>query len=313
MFTDVVFDYFVSRKLQKEEAIRDGVAGKTQRTLRVALADLTQEQREALVPVCSIQSSYGYFYADLRERRERREPSYPTSASAYWETQRVYLDAEPTAAEAVEMAVEIASSSREIEEWARAQYDDRLAARAAREEADEAAYQAAVAELEPLLAGDNIEALRAFNLEQRGVTGRNANYLAPKIAERIRQLERETAEAPMREWITAHGSPRLQKALAAGVDVERPYLQERVATSLPGFRLDWGDDATLDDGYPSEDALDEAEALRSQGHNAEALICTSWPDEDGYDQCNPYNDGSAEAIAIWQVYGSKHRAIKVLS
>ncbi|MDV7402703.1 hypothetical protein RZS08_65375, partial [Arthrospira platensis SPKY1] len=101
-------------------------------------------------------------------------------------------------------AVEIARSSREIEEWAREQYDDLLAARAAREEAEEAAYQAAVAELDPLLAGDDIEALRAFNLD--GVTGRNANHLASKIADRIRELERLAAEAPMREWIAAHGS-----------------------------------------------------------------------------------------------------------
>ena len=66
MYTDVVFDYFVSRKLQKEEAIRDGKAGDTQRTLRVALTDLAPEQREGLIPVCTMQSNA--FHANLRER-----------------------------------------------------------------------------------------------------------------------------------------------------------------------------------------------------------------------------------------------------
>ncbi len=312
MYTDVVFDYFVSRKLQKEEAIRNGTAGETQRSLRVALADLTQEQREALVPVCAIQSSRGYFYADLRERRERREPTYPSAFSAYWDNQKVYLDAEPTPGEAVAMAVEMSHSSREIEEWARAQYEAYQAEKAAREAADEAAYQAADAELAPLLAGGDTEALRAFNSAARGVTGINATYLASKISARIGQLEREAADAPMREWIAAHGSPRLRKAEAAGVDVERPYLEQRVSAELPGFRLDFGDDAMLDECYPSEDALDEAEVLRDQGHDAEASLLTSWPEEDGYDAYDPFTGGSAEAIVIRGVYGSKYCAIKVL-
>ena len=247
MYTDVVFDYFVSRKLQKEEAIRDGKAGDTQRTLRVALTDLAPEQREGLIPVCTMQSNA--FHANLRERRQWRETAHPTSPGSYWQTDKVYLDAVPTIDEAVAMAVEIGRAWRDIEAQAKERYEAHQAAEAARKAAEEAAYETAVAEVEPLLAGDDIEALRAINLAERGV--RRGYPLSGQIADRIKQLEREAAEAPMREWIAAHGSPRLQKALAAGADVERPYISERVAAELPGFRVDLGNDASLDEGYPS--------------------------------------------------------------
>lgn len=310
-YTDVVFSWKASRQLQKQEAIDTGKAGAEDRTLKVPLADLSLEQRQALVPVCSISPQRQALWVDLTDRKEWYEDATPFSPSLCWRTKKIYLDEVLEVKDAIEMAIDFVNGDRTIEENANVRHESYQAEKAAKDAAEKAAYDAVKEELELLLSDDDSEALQSFSLEGKGLAPYARGNFATKIKDRLRALEREAAEEPMRLWIAAHGSPRLQKALAAGADVERPYIEERLRVELPGFQVDWTNDAVLDAGYPSEDLLDEAEVWRGKGHDADARILESWPEAGGYDPYGGYgSNSSVEAIVIWRVFGSEYPAIK---
>ena len=103
--------------------------------------------------------------------------------------------------------------------------------------------------------------------------------------QREEEAERRTAarDAERAEWITANGSPLLRKAAAAGYDCQRQYVTERAALELPDFTVDFGGRAEWKSrSCPSEAALDEALALREQGHDAAVVWLTREAGEDAY-------------------------------
>ena len=84
-------------------------------------------------------------------------------------------------------------------------------------------------------------------------------------------------EDEKREWIEEHGSRRLRRCLAEGIECQAIYRDERIALELPG----WEYGAVLgaqEARNPPEEALDLLDAARAkldQGRRQEARLAFS--------------------------------------
>jgi hypothetical protein len=86
---------------------------------------------------------------------------------------------------------------------------------------------------------------------------------ARREAEAAAKAEREAVKAA---WIETHGSDHLQRAFARGHDCQRLYVLERAAVELPGYVVDFEDNAEWKArSCPATDALDEAERVEKLG------------------------------------------------
>lgn len=85
-----------------------------------------------------------------------------------------------------------------------------------------------------------------------------------RLAEAATKTEQQ-ARARMYErtrWITNYGTPHLKRAIAAGYDVEKLYVNARAAQEFPGYTIDFGDTAVWQERQsPSEAALIEADRI----------------------------------------------------
>lgn len=115
-------------------------------------------------------------------------------------------------------------------------------------------------------------------------------------AQAKRQAEdaaREATEVAKAAWVAAHGSDHLRRACARGHDCQRLYVMERAALELPGYTVDFEDNAAWKArSCPSKAALDEAERvemldLRPADEIEVRIVWLTAPaqderDEDGY-------------------------------
>lgn len=92
------------------------------------------------------------------------------------------------------------------------------------------------------------------------------------------QAEKEAREAKKAAWIEAHGSDYLKAAHALGYNCQRQYVTERATLEFPDFRVDFDDNASWNDrACPSPEALAEVKALVAAGHDAQVV----WLTDDG--------------------------------
>ena len=114
------------------------------------------------------------------------------------------------------------------------------------------------------------EATRAA--EKALIEEANRDHKAKLAAEKA-QREQEKAD-----WITAHGSDYLKRATALDYNCQRQYVTERAEQEIPGYLLDFDEDAVWKDrSCPSEEALADAEALIGAGHDAKVVWLTRMP------------------------------------
>lgn len=120
-------------------------------------------------------------------------------------------------------------------------------------------------------------------------------------SERNRQAEererrrRQELEAEKATWIAAHGSDYLKKAVAAGYDCQRRYIEERADLEYPGYLVDFDEDSQYHArSAPSEAALDEA--LRVGGQ-------VVWlPDQN----CEAVRKVIAERYNLYKIYPAEY-------
>jgi hypothetical protein len=178
-------------------------------------------------------------------------------------------------------------------------------AAAARETAD--ADLAAVRRLEA--AGD-LAALRAFHIRTAGLSPKDARYYEQQRDDAIRSLEAAARDAAKSAWAAAHGSPLLQRALAAGYDCQRLYVTERAALEAPGFDVDFDNEAAWKSrSCPSAAALDLADRVqRLPGAQVEIVWLTQ--PIDGEDDA--YEFEPCETVAVTR-YLDRYTLIKIVA
>ena len=89
------------------------------------------------------------------------------------------------------------------------------------------------------------------------------------------QAEKEAREAKKAAWIEAHGSDYLKDAHALGYNCQRQYVTERATLEFPDFWVDFDDNASWNDrACPSPEALAEVKALVAVGHDAQVVWLT---------------------------------------
>lgn len=121
-----------------------------------------------------------------------------------------------------------------------------------------------------------------------------ATYLARKAREEAERRAAEAAEKAARAaeharyeadraaWIAAHGSRRLQRMAAEGIECDRVYRDERLAAERPGWvYYQQADGETKEPRNPTEAAFDLLdEARKVQPGAALAYYVIEWEDED---------------------------------
>lgn len=125
--------------------------------------------------------------------------------------------------------------------------------------------------------------------------------------ETARKAEIARKEAERREWIEAHGSDFLRKAVGAGYDCQRRYVTERVAIEHPGAVVDFEEHADWRDrSCPSEAALDKALAVEG-----EVVWLTDYPlaRKLGEHEYDDYEDFEACEAVIVHDYLGKYRVV----
>ena len=119
------------------------------------------------------------------------------------------------------------------------------------------------------------------------------------------RADKDALAAARRDWVETHGSDFLKKAVAAGYDCQRRYVTERAALELPGFAVDFDDNASWKSrSCPSEAALELALSLAAFG--AEVVWLTDAPNADA----EPYFE-PCEAVAVCGYLG-KYGAVRPL-
>lgn len=157
---------------------------------------------------------------------------------------------------------------------------------------------------------DEIEAWKKHEAERE-------TKMAAERAENNRLIdEREVKKAALKAertaWIADHGSDYLRRATTLGYNCQRQYVEERAATELPDFEVDFNDNAEWRSrSCPSEAALGEVEKLIEAGYKAE-IVWLIWSvdkktDEDGHPE--PFDP--CEAIVIGE-YLDKYDLVKIV-
>lgn len=114
------------------------------------------------------------------------------------------------------------------------------------------------------------------------------------------EAAKQKFESERLEWIKQYGSDHLQRAVAAGYNCLRKYVEERAALEFPGFEVDFDDKADWSSrSCPSEAALDIAEQYSEQGAEVVWLKEPANPRE----YCYPDEFESCEAVLIPKFLG----------
>lgn len=146
---------------------------------------------------------------------------------------------------------------------------------------------------------------------------------AEREAERAEKRRRHEEEAQREEaervgWIGAHGSKRLQRLAAEGIECGAVYRDERLAHDRPGWR--WVSEVNGEDGEPRNppeealDLLDEARATLPEGVGSELVhwtvdACEGPHDYHEDDVCPGQHEGwrgyavTSRFLGRWIVYG----------
>ncbi|MDP3062343.1 MAG: hypothetical protein Q8O40_03870 [Chloroflexota bacterium] len=114
----------------------------------------------------------------------------------------------------------------------------------------------------------------------QGVLEREA---AEEANHKAKQAAISAVAAQRAAWIEPNGSSRLKKALAAGYDCQRLYLEERATMEMPGFTL--APNAKWEERVdPTEEALDLVASLTlAEGMTATVVWLTDDGKEADYD------------------------------
>lgn len=125
---------------------------------------------------------------------------------------------------------------------------------------------------------------------------------ARRAAEALAEAERAEAkrrDAERAAWVAEHGSDYLKRAVGAGYDCQRRYVEERAALEMPGFLVDFDEQADWRSrACPSEAALDRALALRDDGHIVEVVWLTRPVEIDDEDAAYGEPFDPREAIVV---------------
>jgi len=192
---------------------------------------------------------------------------------------QIYLDAEPTLDEAISLAQQIAAERSALQVEVEAIH---AAERRAKQSADEALARAD-AEIMVLALARDLPGLYAYRLpaEIGSPWSATARAADDRRRQAIADIEEADRAADRARWIAAHGSPHLQRCIAAGYNCQRQYVIERAALEAPGFVVDFDDKAGWKDrACPTPAALDTADEARDLGLGEPTIIWLTKPPSD---------------------------------
>lgn len=312
--TRIEFLWKASRELMQREAVESGRTEKAERVLRVEMADMTAEQRAAVMPAAALKRDV--YEVDLRSyKNEEKSVLWPDKVRSYWHEAAVQLDEALTLETAVALTQQYHAINTEIEQKAEAAAAEHKAKKereqAEKEAADKAdfdrllkIYYELLPGVEALVAGEDLDAIEAFtwpeNYDQNFPTNRpySARWgdikvsLSHMLYKRAKELRAERDAAEKDSWIKRHGSQHLQRAWAAGHHSGRQYAIERAAQQYPGWTIDYNETAEWSERpFPSLAALDiRDEAIKNAVGDGEPEIVwlTARPSHEIMDEQDEY-------------------------
>lgn len=126
---------------------------------------------------------------------------------------------------------------------------------------------------------------------------RLADQKAKEEREEKKEAEKKRQEKEDFNWIEQFGSEHLKDTINLGYKYKKTYVVERVKMELPGFEIDFGDDADWNERVsPSKKAIDEVKKYLDKDYNAEIIWLTRPISFDDYDYYNQFE--ACEAIWI---------------
>lgn len=343
MLDKVVIRWRASKKLMMQELSRDGSTDSSiDRELEVKLSELEPTQRDQLLVLSNMnqfRSSRSFIWVETRQRMQFVDKENPSLIVGYAPKDFLKsIDFEMDVPMTVEWLLEnwpaIFKGNQSAEEDARDRAREVNQAKKDKEEAEGAArlaeyqrmdaiYRKLLPEVEKLVAGEDIEAIKAFR--SGWPDGYNCNFpsthnsLDKMLYERVKSIEAEAETAEIRNWIAAYGSDHLKRAFAKGFEVGRIYVLERakVEAGPHGFDVDYYDEAEWGVRFnPTEHELDVLEETEKLGLGECSLVwlkrdwCNS-PDPD-VREYNSYFDECA-AVVISGYLGKYFLIQKVVS
>jgi len=125
--------------------------------------------------------------------------------------------------------------------------------------------------------------------------------IARWAAEKAAQEEAEEKERA--DWIAAHGSERLRRAVRLGLadSIDESYLEERLAMERPGWRPELQREERGTAIEPSDEALTALEAARAQWRNC-TLVWLKTPRRGG---CEALGDTHLGSLVVYEVPGGR--------
>ena len=229
--------------VDRDSAIRAGRAEYGPTYVEVDPSSLSPDQREELIrcPVFRTELNSGYIsYADpykVSDPWNNQDLTLPPVPDASMASLATLLDARPAALAAYEEAFRAhvvdcieKALSVPLEEWPHDHVPGLYGAFRVRK----------AVEADPRIT-ERLEAAKARYEEQmrREKAEREARIAAENAA-------KQAAIAEKRAWIEAHGSPRLKRLLAEGIEHDAVYRDERLAHDYPGWT--WEEDICGEDG-----------------------------------------------------------------
>jgi hypothetical protein len=126
-------------------------------------------------------------------------------------------------------------------------------------------------------------------------------YIVRWAAEKAAQEEAEEKERA--DWIAAHGSERLRRAVRLGLadSIDESYLEERLAMERPGWRPELQREERGTAIEPSDEALTALEAARAQWRNC-TLVWLKTPRRGG---CEALGDTHLGSLVVCEVRGGR--------
>lgn len=296
----IKFGIVISSAGRRAEALA-GNTGSAKREIVANLADLTQHQRDVIVPLSWInyQDNLVLDMQDTASKITRwilsESPSYISgresgvTPEAWIEKHIVQFDAMPDADQIIAEIERILVANAQVQAQAEAKarpYAEAFAAKQQAQAESDARHAQEYARMRPLLdalvAAGDYEAVNVASTFP-GSVGRPEWYdwlYHPSRQESLLSLQSEgfaairkaraeaekaRADAEKARWIDMHGSEYLRRAcIEHGYNCQRRYVLERAALESPSYVVDWHNGAEWKSrSCPSEAALDELELAES--------------------------------------------------
>lgn len=319
MSTNLKVSFTLSEEFRKRQFVADGVLPEAKQTLELDMSTATPKQRQAIAAYCGARLE-----VEIGVWKNYTALSEPTPY-----LDKVALDVIPDLDMVVANVRRMTAEKQAAQEYYDADRRTKCEADLAKKIQTLRIYLA-----ERKIGGNYDTTLWRYDLAEDGkrlridrseydalrveynamVAVRKAEIEAEHQAnEERKRIEAEQAETARLAWIQASGSEHLKRAIDAGHDCNRMYLNERAALEYPGYVLDYEDAAAWKSrSCPSVVALDERDAILAAHPDAtvEIVWLTAEPRDHKLTEREAYYaepDEEREAVAVHdsEIYGGR--------